>query len=488
VKNPTVEGLQAAIDEGKTAGVALDILNSALKALSEERRRVASRNEQKIVKQVCPTCHASFKSLEEVRAHWQAVHGPATSAATTAQAASTEKQSAAVSADADKKKVKQICPTCYASFASLEAVRAHWLEVHGSASNTSGSSSNVGYPAEAARAGTAPADAQSCPPCKGGKQMKQICPTCRESFTSLEAVRAHWLEVHGQGAASADGQSATARAAGKSETQNEAVHVVACDDEGKPTVMRKVEPETGVAKTIVLNSDGTQRVFGESTVLSMASSDEAKVNEWLACMTDIQLRGLVHEVTERVVEGSTRYHSRRNDLQKVSDRLNLQYFGLSAEASERDVDNVYRKFARSMHPDKNGGTEEAKEKFQNMKTRYEALKKQFAEAQQSCTGQGCSSGSADEDRTSASTREADAASAENGSDETKKPKERQEAYEEDEEQAAAADKENEKLDCDYSNRASLEEMAWKMLRQMKSIKQNMDILEGELQRFSTASN
>merc|ERR1719188_2712542 len=51
------------------------------------------------------------------------------------------------------------------------------------------------------------------------------------------------------------------------------------------------------------------------------------------------------------------------------------FFGLSLEASDKDVDNAYRKKARQMHPDKNGGTDEAKKRFQEMKERYEELKK-----------------------------------------------------------------------------------------------------------------
>merc|ERR1712194_648819 len=64
----------------------------------------------------------------------------------------------------------------------------------------------------------------------------------------------------------------------------------------------------------------------------------------------------------------------------MGEKLNYQYFGLEADASERDIDNAYRKLARKMHPDKNGGTEEAKKKFQDMKERYEALKKKISEA------------------------------------------------------------------------------------------------------------
>merc|ERR1712083_140286 len=58
----------------------------------------------------------------------------------------------------------------------------------------------------------------------------------------------------------------------------------------------------------------------------------------------------------------------------MSDSANYEYFGLSPTSAERDLDNAYRQLAKKMHPDKNGGTEEAKMRFQAMKERYEALK------------------------------------------------------------------------------------------------------------------
>merc|ERR1712194_643180 len=61
--------------------------------------------------------------------------------------------------------------------------------------------------------------------------------------------------------------------------------------------------------------------------------------------------------------GSRVYHQKLAELDTMGEKLNYQYFGLEADASERDIDNAYRKLARKMHPDKNGGTEEAKKKI-----------------------------------------------------------------------------------------------------------------------------
>merc|ERR1712194_200497 len=156
--------------------------------------------------------------------------------------------------------------------------------------------------------------------------------------------------------------------------------VVAYDNKGRPTIVRQVDEETGTGRTVVRNEDGTKSVFGESTVQSLSSSNEEKAEKWTTALTTLQLRGLVHEVGQRLLEGSRVYHQKLAELDTMGEKLNYQYFGLEADASERDIDNAYRKLARQMHPDKNGGTEEAKKKFQDMKERYEALKKKISEA------------------------------------------------------------------------------------------------------------
>merc|ERR1712176_55370 len=87
-----------------------------------------------------------------------------------------------------------------------------------------------------------------------------------------------------------------------------------------------------------------------------------------------ELRGLAHEVGQRLVEQSLTYHARLKELQRLQDSMGFKYFGLSAACSEKELDAAYRALAKKMHPDKNGGTEEAKQRFQVMRERYEKLK------------------------------------------------------------------------------------------------------------------
>merc|ERR1739848_197217 len=55
----------------------------------------------------------------------------------------------------------------------------------------------------------------------------------------------------------------------------------------------------------------------------------------------------------------------------------LAFFGLDYQSTVKDLDKAYRKKAKLLHPDKNGNTEEAKLRFQEMKDRYERLRKRL---------------------------------------------------------------------------------------------------------------
>merc|ERR1719272_111290 len=132
---------------------------------------------------------------------------------------------------------------------------------------------------------------------------------------------------------------------------------------------------------MVLNDDGSCDVFGQQTIASLQSSTETETDDWIQVLSDYQLRGLVHEMGQRLLESSQVYQARLNQWEQLSEKANLEFFGLSESATDRELDVAYRQLSKKMHPDKNGGTEDSKTRFQEMKTRYEALKKKRAEEQ-----------------------------------------------------------------------------------------------------------
>mmetsp|Transcript_2132 Transcript_2132/g.5329 ORF Transcript_2132/g.5329 Transcript_2132/m.5329 type:complete len:684 (-) Transcript_2132:218-2269(-) len=243
------------------------------------------------------------------------------------------------------------------------------------------------------------------------KVVKYRCPACSEMVSTVDEALAHCpnssISVEGAtnvkssigGKCASDGtgempdvgvsktgaDTEVSRADGSTAKTPDTVEkedlpkgeAIAYDNKGRPSIVRAVDEQTGVARTIVRNEDGSKRIFGQSTVASLANSDMEKSRKWAESLTGHQLRGLVHEVGQRLLEGSREYHARLSDLEKAGERLNLMYFGLDSESTERDADKAYRRMAQKMHPDKNGGTEEAKKRFQHMKERYETLKKKW---------------------------------------------------------------------------------------------------------------
>jgi len=142
----------------------------------------------------------------------------------------------------------------------------------------------------------------------------------------------------------------------------------------EPSLVRMVDVDTGKQRLVVTGPDGKVTAFGENTVDSMLQSPEDSVEKWVSGLTDLELRGLVHTVGAQLLSSSRLYQMQQAQLETLADKADRSFFGLPDGATQRDLDNAYRRLARQMHPDKNGGTEEAKNRFQHMKERYEALK------------------------------------------------------------------------------------------------------------------
>jgi len=224
--------------------------------------------------------------------------------------------------------------------------------------------------------------------------VKHVCPTCGLAFDSNEEVREHWLREHAPNlspkaaaAAGAKGPEAEAAPAQSASPMSEKeassperdpdtmrAKIVEVDDQGSPVIVREEEPS---ARTIVTNEDGSHRAFGEAIVKSLMSKEMDKVVAWTTSMTDRTLRGLVNELSERFFALQRQLLQRREQLKEQQRTKGLAMFDLREDCTTKDLETAYRRLARSMHPDKNGGTEEAKERFQTMRARYEELKEQF---------------------------------------------------------------------------------------------------------------
>lgn len=144
-----------------------------------------------------------------------------------------------------------------------------------------------------------------------------------------------------------------------------------------PSIVRQVNAATGEARTVVTDERGVQKSFGEHTVSSFMDSDEAQAREWLAGLTDPQLRGFVQEFALSLRDVFEKYELLKRQLEWFIDCAGYELFGLDRDATEQDLDRAWRRMAKMMHPDKNGGTDEAKARFQDLREKYEQLKKKI---------------------------------------------------------------------------------------------------------------
>lgn len=242
---------------------------------------------------------------------------------------------------------------------------------------------------------------------------------------------------------------------------------IAYNIRGEPIITRTVSSDTGAGVTSVLNDDGSKCTFGKNTLASLMSSDETDAQSWIASLTTLETRGLVHEIGQVLLSTSSVYQYHLKRLEALSDKANYAFFGLSEDATDADVDRAYKKLAKQMHPDKNGGTEFAKERFQQMKERYEALKKHRSSQDASDDGK---KGDDEKDE------DAD----EVGDKDESKEEKRKEAYDEDDD--APKEKKSDKISYDPTDQDSLASTALEMLQRLKAIEGSMTTVLDQLGR------
>uniref|UniRef100_A0A7S1ANX9 J domain-containing protein n=1 Tax=Noctiluca scintillans TaxID=2966 RepID=A0A7S1ANX9_NOCSC len=156
--------------------------------------------------------------------------------------------------------------------------------------------------------------------------------------------------------------------------------VVAVNAMGEPTITRVVDSDTGVAQTVVRTDEGVERAFGEKTVLSLLEAPDTASSKWLEQMGKLEMHGLCHEVSQRLLEQSGTYRDRKRELDGVERRTHFAYFNLPEDVSMQELEARYRTLSRKLHPDKNGGTYAAKCRFQHIKERFEVLRKLVRDA------------------------------------------------------------------------------------------------------------
>jgi len=198
---------------------------------------------------------------------------------------------------------------------------------------------------------------------------------CREHASTAAAQEASGPCCSGACEAAAASKSYKDTAAGLGgPAAASALEAVALDSNGAVVIQRQVYAEPQQAYTVIWNEDGSHCAFGQKTISSLLTNNAATTSAWLGLLTHRQLHGLVHEAGQRLAEGHQNYQSKRHSIEQAEVLESYAFFGLVPEAaSDKDLEAAYRRLARQLHPDKNGGTEEAKERFQAMQARFEML-------------------------------------------------------------------------------------------------------------------
>lgn len=180
------------------------------------------------------------------------------------------------------------------------------------------------------------------------------CPVCDEALPSIEEAQAHcWKPAEtSQGAVETSSKAAS--------------------------IFREVDREKETSSTIAREEDGATMVFDDEMINSLLDSTDDTRMATVAKLRLRHLHGLVHELEQRLLSLSQalQHLLKAQDAQQEMEAYAT--FGLTPECTDKQLDTAYRRLCRNMHPDKNGGSEEAKERFQKMKDQYEWLKEHRA--------------------------------------------------------------------------------------------------------------
>jgi molecular chaperone DnaJ len=256
---------------------------------------------------------------------------------------------------------------------------------------------------------------------------------------------------------------------------------IAYNNRGEPVISRTIASDTGVGVTVVQNDDGTQSTFGKNTLCSLMSSDETDAQTWINNLSTLEVRGLVHEIGQVLLSTSAVYQFHLNRLKDLSETKNYAYFGLSEDATDKEIDMAYRKLAKQMHPDKNGGTPEAKERFQQMKERYEALKEHRANNGPPKPKEEKEERREEKEESGSEKGEAEKEGEDGEEAKEEKEEKRKEAYDEDDEdKSPKTEKQRTSISYDPTDQESLATTAVEMLQRLKAIEGSMTTLRHKL--------
>mmetsp|Transcript_103908 Transcript_103908/g.180557 ORF Transcript_103908/g.180557 Transcript_103908/m.180557 type:complete len:582 (-) Transcript_103908:265-2010(-) len=282
-----------------------------------------------------------------------------------------------------------------------------------------------------------------------------------------------------------------------------------CSIHSAPSMKRIVNAKTGDAQTLVIDENGRTSTFSQETVSSVMTGafraarvlpdsprlasaslkeqritrdekgcikaiddesigeffDDALMRKWIASLPKCHLKGFDQELRFRLSDIWTEYSKMKAEHADYLENADYIFFGLDKTSTLKDLERAYRKLAKLMHPDKNGGSDEAKAKFQDLKERYEKLK-------QKMKNRGCKEGKEEVER-----KELLDDGQEFGDDTVNDEEEEEESESEDEDGTDEVGKEKKQEEID---RDAMEAKIWEILDIAKLMQQQMSIWKEQL--------
>mmetsp|Transcript_79939 Transcript_79939/g.147099 ORF Transcript_79939/g.147099 Transcript_79939/m.147099 type:complete len:649 (-) Transcript_79939:147-2093(-) len=284
-----------------------------------------------------------------------------------------------------------------------------------------------------------------------------------------------------------------------------------CSIQRAPSMKRIVNAKTGDAQTIVVDENGRTSTFTQETVSSVMTGafraarvlpdsprlasaslkeqritrdekgciraiddesigeffDDALMRKWIASLPKCHLKGFDQELRFRLSDIWTEYSKMKAEHEDYLENADYIFFGLDKTSTLKDLERAYRKLAKLMHPDKNGGSDEAKAKFQDLKERYEKLK-------QKMKNRGCKEVEEKEER-----KELLDEGQKFGEDTVSDEQEEEESEDEDEAGEGRKAKAEEEIDRD-----AMEAKIWEILDTAKLMQQQISIWKEQLEKFN----
>jgi len=141
--------------------------------------------------------------------------------------------------------------------------------------------------------------------------------------------------------------------------------------EDPEVVINKATSSSGEEFIIVGDANGNQLgTFGMQHIEFELKANAQQLKDWITGMETRLLPGLLTLLGGEVTLRGGKLKAAEQDRDELRGSEDYGFFGLDADASDKDIDRAYRKMSTVLHPDK-GGDDDA---FADMRKRYEQLK------------------------------------------------------------------------------------------------------------------